>query len=190
MKFDWDSLTSAMNGCSRCGLCQARSRVVPGEGSVNATLMVIGEGPGFEEDKQGRPFVGPAGQLLDRMLASVDIRREDVYICNVVKCRPPNNRVPSEDEANACLPYLRAQFALIRPKVILCLGATAARYVCDPHVRITRDRSKWVEKKGVWILPTYHPAALLRDAGKKREAWEDMQQLRARLNEIERADSL
>lgn len=186
----WEALETAISVCRRCGLCGARTLAVPGEGSRSARLMVVGEGPGFEEDRQGRPFVGPAGQLLDKMLAAVGIRREDVYICNVVKCRPPGNRVPTDEEAGACMPYLRAQYSLLRPEVILCLGATAAKHLCDPEMRITRDRGKWIEKKGVWMLPTYHPAALLRDASKKRDAWEDMKALRAKLDEIERAESL
>ena len=132
----------------------------------------------------GRPFVGRAGQLLDKMIGAIGFRREEVYIANVVKCRPPNNRTPEESEADACLPYLRVQFALIRPKIIVCLGATAAKYIYDPNVRITRDRGVWKEKKGVWILPTYHPAALLRDESKKREAWEDMQKLKQKYDEI------
>lgn len=114
----------------------------------------------------------------------IDIKREDVYIANVVKCRPPGNRTPEPSEAAACLPYLRAQFALIRPGIIVCLGATAARYVYDENVRITRDRGTWKQSKGIWILPTYHPAALLRDESKKREAWEDMKKLRQKYDEI------
>jgi DNA polymerase len=146
--------------------------------------MFIGEGPGREEDLQGRPFVGPAGQLLDKMLAAIGMERGEVYIANIVKCRPPQNRVPTDEEAQACLPYLRAQTGLIKPRIIVCLGATAAMYVYDPNVRITRERGIWKEKKGVWILPTYHPAALLRDPDKKREAWADMQALRAKREEL------
>lgn len=120
------TLWNEIHGCEKCGLCATRTLVVPGEGNPHAKLMFIGEGPGREEDLQGRPFVGPAGQLLDKMIAAIDMRREDVYICNVVKCRPPGNRVPEENEALSCLPYLRAQFVLVQPKVIVCLGATAA----------------------------------------------------------------
>jgi DNA polymerase len=146
--------------------------------------MFVGEGPGRSEDEAGRPFVGEAGRLLDKMLAAIGLDRKDVYIANIVKCRPPANRVPAEEEASACLPYLRAQFALIRPKVLVCLGATSAKYLYDADVRITRDRGVWRQKKGVWILPTYHPAALLRDPSKKREAWEDLKSLRQKLSEI------
>ena len=177
-------LYSEINGCQKCRLCEQRTNIVIGEGDPKATIMFIGEGPGRDEDLSGRPFVGRAGQLLDKMIGAIGFRREEVYIANVVKCRPPNNRTPEESEADACLPYLRVQFALIRPKIIVCLGATAAKYIYDPNVRITRDRGVWKEKKGVWILPTYHPAALLRDESKKREAWEDMQKLKQKYDEI------
>ena len=183
-KYYWKELYSEINGCQECRLCEQRTNIVIGEGDPKATIMFIGEGPGRDEDLSGRPFVGRAGQLLDKMIGAIGFRREEVYIANVVKCRPPNNRTPEESEADACLPYLRVQFALIRPKIIVCLGATAAKYIYDPNVRITRDRGVWKEKKGVWILPTYHPAALLRDESKKREAWEDMQKLKQKYDEI------
>lgn len=183
-KYYWKELYSEINDCQKCRLCEQRTNIVIGEGDPKATIMFIGEGPGRDEDLSGRPFVGRAGQLLDKMIGAIGFRREEVYIANVVKCRPPNNRTPEESEADACLPYLRVQFALIRPKIIVCLGATAAKYIYDPNVRITRDRGVWKEKKGVWILPTYHPAALLRDESKKREAWEDMQKLKQKYDEI------
>ena len=183
-KYYWKELYSEINSCQKCRLCEQRTNIVIGEGDPKATIMFIGEGPGRDEDLSGRPFVGRAGQLLDKMTGAIGFRREEVYIANVVKSRPPNNRTPEESEADACLPYLRVQFALIRPKIIVCLGATAAKYIYDPNVRITRDRGVWKEKKGVWILPTYHPAALLRDESKKREAWEDMQKLKQKYDEI------
>lgn len=183
-RYDWKELYDSMDGCTGCRLCEKRHSIVIGEGNPNADIMFIGEGPGREEDETGRPFVGAAGRLLDKMLAAIDLKREDVYIANIVKCRPPGNRTPELSEAEACLPYLRAQFALIRPKIIVCLGATAARYVYDEGVRITRDRGVWKESKGVWILPTYHPAALLRDESKKHEAWEDMKKLRQKYDDI------
>lgn len=183
-KYYWKELYSEINGCQKCRLCEQRTNIVIGEGDPKATIMFIGEGPGRDEDLSGRPFVGRAGQLLDKMIGAIGFRREEVYIANVVKCRPPNNRTPEESEADACLSYLRVQFALIRPKIIVCLGATAAKYIYDPNVRITRDRGVWKDKKGVWILPTYHPAALLRDESKKREAWEDMQKLKQKYDEI------
>ena len=182
----WEELESALGQCERCGLCQRRTHVVPGEGTRNADVMFIGEGPGQVEDETGRPFVGPAGQLLDRMLAAIGLDRTQVYIANIVKCRPPGHRVPGDDEAAACIPYLREQFRLIRPKILVCLGRTAAMHIIRPDIRITRERGIWVEKKGTWILPTYHPSALLRDETnmKKREAWADMKSLRMKMQEL------
>lgn len=183
-EFTWDMLECMVKECTRCPLCKGRTHAVLGEGNPRAALLCIGEGPGAQEDAQGRPFVGPAGKLLDRMLAAIDLPREQVYIANVVKCRPPGNRNPAPEEAAACLPYLRAQVYLIRPKVILLLGATAAKYTLDENIRITRDRGQWTYRGGAWMLATYHPAALLRDASKKVEAWEDMQAVRDKLAQI------
>ncbi len=183
-RFDWKELYEEIDGCRKCRLCERRTNIVIGEGNPKADIMFIGEGPGREEDETGRPFVGPAGRLLDKMIGAIDLKREDVYIANVVKCRPPGNRVPEPSEADACLPYLRAQFALIRPKIIVCLGATAARHIYDENIRITRGRGTWKQVKGIWMLPTYHPAALLRDESKKREAWEDMKKLRQKYDDI------
>ncbi len=180
MQLTWEMLAGAVAACENCGLCRTRTHTVFGEGNRNSDIVFVGEGPGYEEDKQGRPFVGPAGHLLDKMLAAISFSRQDVYIANIVKCRPPQNRVPTEEEAAACLDYLRAQIALIRPKIIVCLGATAARHVYSRDIRITRERGVWKESKGVSILPTYHPAALLRDESKKHDAWADMQAIRAR----------
>ena len=181
----WTRLEAAVADCRGCRLAHTRRHTAFGEGNRAAQVLLVGEGPGREEDLQGRPFVGPAGRLLDRMLAAVGLDRETVYIANVVKCRPPGNRNPEPDEAAACLPYLRAQYALLRPEIVVCLGAVAARYLCDPGIRITRDRGRWREKGGVWFLPTYHPAALLRDESKKREAWLDLQALAAKIKELE-----
>ncbi len=185
MQVSWDSLHAEIEACQKCELCRRIHHKVPGQGDGNADLMFIGEGPGADEDMQGLAFVGAAGQLLTKMIAAIGMTREQVYICNVVKCRPPQNRVPLPEEAEACLPYLRAQFSLVRPKVIVLLGATAARAVLGDQIRITRDRGKWTEKKGVWFMPTYHPAALLRDESKKRDAWHDFQAVQLKLEELE-----
>ena len=187
MQVSWDSLHAAIEACDKCGLCRQIRHKVPGQGDGNADLMFIGEGPGEEEDRQGLAFVGAAGQLLTKMISAIDMTREQVYICNVVKCRPPRNRVPEPEEAAACLPFLRAQFSLVRPRVIVLLGATAARAVLGDQTRITRDRGRWVEKKGVWFMPTYHPAALLRDESKKRDAWHDLKAVQAKLRELNAA---
>lgn len=187
MEVSWDSLHGQIAACEKCALCRQIHNKVPGQGSGEAELMFIGEGPGADEDMQGLAFVGRAGQLLTKMIAAMGMDREEVYICNVVKCRPPQNRTPTPEEAAACMPYLRAQFALVRPKVIVLLGATAARAVLGDQIRITRDRGVWVEKKGVWFMPTYHPAALLRDESKKKDAWHDLQSVREKLKELTNA---
>ena len=184
MNTSWPTLTQEVFSCEKCRLAVTRQNVVLGEGDLHAPLMFIGEGPGQQEDQTGRPFVGAAGQLLDRMLAAIGLKREQVYICNIVKCRPPQNRVPEPDERAACLPHLRAQVALVRPKVIVCLGSTPARALLGDDIRITRDRGVWHLKKGVWFMPTYHPAALLRDADKKRPAWTDFKAIRDKLVEL------
>ncbi len=164
--------------CEKCNLCKTRTNVVFGEGNVRSIIMFVGEGPGHDEDMQGRPFVGRAGQLLTKMIESIGLKRQDVYIANIVKCRPPNNRVPYPEEAAACLPYLRNQVAIVMPKIIVCLGATAGKYIIDENIRITRDRGIWTVKGCFNMIATYHPAALLRDPDKKIEAWEDLKKIR------------
>ena len=143
-----------------------------------------GEGPGEQEDLQGRAFVGAAGKLLDKMLASIGLDRTQVYIGNVVKCRPPHNRDPRPEEQTACLPFLRAQLLLVQPKIIVCLGRIAAQAIIRPDFRITREHGIWVERVGYWMTATYHPAALLRDPDKKRDAYEDLKKIRAKLDEL------
>ena len=187
MKVSWDSLHEAIERCEQCGLCRDIHHKVPGQGNPGAKLMLIGEGPGYEEDQSGLAFVGPAGQLLTRMLGSIGLTREEVYICNIVKCRPPRNRTPEPEEAAACLPFLRMQFALVRPKMILLLGATAGRYTLGENFRVTRDRGRFVQKNGIWFMPTYHPSALLRDetGQKKRESWQDLKAVREQLSKCQ-----
>ncbi|NLF17295.1 MAG: uracil-DNA glycosylase, partial [Lentisphaerae bacterium] len=166
--------------CRRCPLCQERTQTVFGEGPADAELMFIGEAPGRDEDLQGRPFVGAAGQLLTRMIEAMQFSRDEVYIANIVKCRPPRNRVPDPAEAAACLPYLRRQIALIRPKVIVTLGATPLLYLLG-KTGITRVRGQWAEIDGIPTLPTYHPAFLLRAPERKAEVWEDLKAVMVRL---------
>ena len=185
MRVSWSSLLAEVRDCEKCGLCRGRLNTVPGEGDPAADLMFIGEGPGAEEDRLGRPFVGRSGELLTKMIHAIGLERSEVYICNVVKCRPPGNRNPDPVEAEACLPYLRAQVALVRPKVIALLGRVACQYTLREQISITRDHGRWFERKGVWMMPTFHPAALLRDPAKKREAWEDFQKLRDKLREVQ-----
>ncbi len=172
-----DELRPIALGCRRCPLAETRHNVVFGEGDPHAKLMFIGEGPGYDEDMQGRPFVGKAGQLLNKMIAAMQFQREEVYIANVVKCRPPGNRVPTPDEAVACIGYLKKQIELIRPEVIVLLGATAVNFLLGKREGITRLRGKWLGFNGIPVMPTFHPAYLLRQESAKRDAWADLQQV-------------
>ncbi|NLF27705.1 MAG: uracil-DNA glycosylase [Clostridiales bacterium] len=185
MRTSWGTLLSEIRDCERCGLCRGRLNTVPGEGNPNADLMFIGEGPGAEEDRLARPFVGRSGEMLTRMIHAIGLERSDVYIANVVKCRPPGNRNPEPQEAQACLPYLRQQVALIKPKVVALLGKVACRWTLNEEIFITRDHGRWFERRGVWFMPTFHPSALLRDPSKKRDAWGDFKKLREKLNEVQ-----
>ena len=187
MRVSWAELSEALTDCQKCRLCEGRNHIVPGEGNPTAQIMFIGEGPGQEEDRLGRPFVGRSGDLLTRMIHAIGIERSEVYICNIVKCRPPRNRNPEPDEAAACLNYLRAQVALVKPKIVVLLGKVACQYTLKEEVFITRDHGKWYERKGTWFMPTFHPSALLRDPTKKRDAWDDFQKIRAKLNELNAA---
>ena len=189
-QISWELFDRQVAACRMCGLCEGILNKVPGQGDRQSPLMFIGEGPGQVEDEEGLAFVGPAGQLLTRMLAAVEIPRDRVYICNIVKCRPPHNRVPTPEEAEACKLHLRMQVALVKPKVIVLLGSTAAKNTLGEEIRITRDRGRWFNRKGTWMMPTYHPSALLRDPSKKREAWADMQSLRDKLIEIGAYDAV
>ena len=167
--------------CRRCPLAATRTNVVFGEGDPHAKLMFVGEGPGADEDRQGRPFVGRAGQLLDRMIAAMHLKREEVYIANVVKCRPPGNRVPTPEEALRCIGYLERQIAFVRPQVIVLLGATATSFLLKRSEGITKLRGLWLDYRGIPVMPTFHPAFLLRQESAKREAWHDLQQVMAKL---------
>ena len=180
----WELFERQVDACALCPLHRQIRHKVPGQGDRQAPLMLIGEGPGQVEDEEGLAFVGPAGQLLTRMLEAIQLPRDRVYICNIVKCRPPFNRVPTPEEADACRIHLRMQTWLVRPKVIVLLGSTAAKALLNPEIRITRERGIWTERKGVWMMPTYHPSALLRDESKKAPAWEDMKSLRQKLIEL------
>lgn len=177
----WEQLELQCKACRRCGLAESRTNVVMGRGSKTAPVMFVGEGPGQQEDETGLPFVGRAGELLNLALDSLGFTEEEYYIANIVKCRPQNNRTPTEDECNKCLPFLRAQFALIRPKIIVCLGSVAAKWMIDKNVQISRIRGNWYSKKGTLFLATYHPAALLRDESKKIDMWEDLRKVKSKL---------
>jgi DNA polymerase len=167
--------------CRRCKLAPTRTHIVFGSGNPSAELVFVGEAPGFDEDQQGLPFVGRAGQLLTKIIESINLKREDVYICNVLKCRPPDNRNPESDEVAACNPFLRRQLAVIGPKVVCCLGTFAAQTVLQVAAPISKLRGKFFDMDGIRVIATFHPAYLLRSPEKKREVWEDMKQIRAEL---------
>lgn len=171
--------------CRRCGLCETRHSVVFGQGTAHAEVMLVGEGPGANEDEQGLPFVGKSGQLLDHYLEAVDLSRDkNVYIANIVKCRPPQNRDPLPEESAACMPWLRQQFQLIRPKIVVCLGRVAAQRMLDPGFSISRDHGKFFDKQGTLFMATYHPAALLRYPDNKPAVFGDFVALRQKITEV------
>ena len=180
----WDELQNACKGCRNCRLCNTRTNVVFGVGKQNADIMFIGEGPGEQEDLQGIPFVGAAGQLLDDMLSIIDLNRKNTYIANIVKCRPPRNRDPEPDEQEACSAYLRDQIALVKPSIIVCLGRVAAKSLIDPNFRITQQHGMWFCDNGIWMTAIYHPSALLRDPSKRPETFMDLLEIRAKLKEV------
>lgn len=181
---DWQNLEAQCLQCRGCVLCETRINVVFGVGRRDADVMFIGEGPGEQEDLKGEPFVGPAGKLLDDMLSIIDLDRENSYIANIVKCRPPGNRDPKEDEQNACIDYLRNQVALIQPKIIVCLGRIAAMKIIRPDFRITREHGTWIERNGIWMTAIYHPSALLRDLNKRPDTFEDLLSIREKIKEL------
>ncbi|MGE4233775.1 MAG: uracil-DNA glycosylase family protein [Bacteriovoracia bacterium] len=172
-----EEVSAELGDCSRCKLCKTRNNIVFGEGNPKAKLMFVGEGPGEQEDLQGRPFVGRAGQLLDKIIQAMGLKREDVYIGNVVKCRPPNNRVPEPDEVEECKPFLVRQIHAIKPTVIVALGATALKHLYSDELKITKVRGTFLEYEGIKLMPTYHPAFLLRNPPAKKDVWEDMQKV-------------
>ncbi len=180
----WTELKQACAYCHGCGLCETRHNVVFGIGNEQADIVFVGEGPGEQEDLKGEPFVGPAGKLLDDMLSIIDLdRKVNCYICNIVKCRPPRNRDPLETEQDACIGFLYDQLALVKPKVIVCLGRIAAKRLIDPDFRITRQHGQWTEKDGVFYTAIYHPSALLRDVSKRPETFVDLLNIRNKLKE-------
>ena len=182
---DWETLKTDCLACQRCPLHTTRHNVVFGQGVENAEVLFVGEGPGQSEDEQGLPFVGRSGQLLDKYLFAIDLdRKKNCYIANIVKCRPPHNRDPLETEQDACIGYLRNQVALVKPKIIVCLGRIAAKRLIDADYRITRQHGQWVERNGVWMTAIYHPSALLRDVSKRPETFDDLLAIRTKIREI------
>lgn len=172
-----EEIENEVKKCTKCKLCTTRKNTVFGQGNINADIMFIGEGPGADEDEQGLPFVGKAGKLMEQAFIGIGIKREDIYIANIVKCRPPQNRTPEYDEINCCIDYLKNQIKIIKPKIIVLLGNTALKSVFGEEYSITKTRGKWLEKRGIKYMPTYHPAALLRDESKKIDFWNDLKQI-------------
>ena len=182
---DWKTLEESCRGCTACPLAATRKNVVFGVGNPAAEVLFVGEGPGANEDEQGEPFVGRAGQLLDKMLAAVGLSRQhNIYIANMVKCRPPQNRDPLPEEQDACLHWLKAQTALLRPKILVCLGRVAACRLIAPDFKVTRQHGEFFEKKGMLLMGTLHPAALLRTPSQKPDAFEDFLKLREKIGEV------
>lgn len=178
----WEELESTCQACTKCDLHKTRTKCVFGAGSRNAKLMFVGEAPGEKEDLSGIPFVGAAGQLFDKYLSAVDIKREDVYIANMLKCRPPKNRDPQPAEQDMCIGYLREQVRLIRPALIVCLGRISAMRLIKPDFKITAEHGQWVERGGFKMCAVYHPSLLLRDARKKEDMLTDMKSVKAMLD--------
>ncbi len=184
-RLDWEQLEQACRSCQRCALADGRHNVVFGVGPRDAEVMCIGEGPGENEDLQGEPFVGRGGKLLDDMLELIDLdRSRNVYIANIVKCRPPQNRDPLNTEQDACIGYLRNQVALIRPKIIVCLGRVAAMRLIREDLKISREHGQWTEKSGVWMTALYHPAAILRDPSKRPVTFDDLKSLQSKIRQV------
>ncbi len=181
---EWNELREACLSCERCALSETRTNVVFGAGSADAEIMFIGEGPGEQEDKKGEPFVGRAGKLLDEMLAIIDLDRTNIYIANMVKCRPPRNRDPLTIEKDACLVWLREQTRLIRPKIIVCLGRIAAVSIIREDFKISQEHGQWTQRDGVWITALYHPAALLRDPRRRPETFDDLKAIQRKIREV------
>ena len=177
---NWEELEKSINNCDKCKLCNNRTNIVFGVGNKKARIMFIGEGPGADEDRLGEPFVGKAGQLMNKAFEGIGIARNDVYIANIVKCRPPQNRVPEKDEASSCIDYLRNQVMLIKPEIIVLLGSTALKNILGDNHSITKERGQWIEIKDIAYMPTWHPAALLRDETKKIQFWKDLKLVKKR----------
>ena len=181
---NWEELEKSIVNCQKCKLFNGRTNIVFGVGNKNADIMFIGEGPGADEDRLGKPFVGKAGKLMNLALDAIGLKREDIYIANVVKCRPPQNRNPEIDEASACLNYLRNQVILVKPKIIVLLGSVALQNILGKEYKITASRGKWIEQRGILYMPTWHPAALLRDESKKINFINDLKQVLAKEKEV------
>lgn len=182
---EWDSLKNDVLTCQRCSLFEKRNHVIFGEGNPDAEILIIGEGPGQQEDLEGRPFIGPSGQLLDKIFEACNFTREKhLFITNIVRCRPPENRKPTTEEAAECMPWLISQISMIRPEIIVLLGATALKFMAGPDYKISRDHGKWMEVLGIDAMPVYHPSALLRKPSLKSDAWKDFKEIVFKYREL------
>ncbi len=180
-----EEVENLVKRCTKCALCKNRTNTVFADGNESAKIMFIGEGPGADEDREGVPFVGKAGKLMNEALKGIGLKREEIYISNIVKCRPPGNRTPFKEEAMACLDYLRNQVVLVNPKIVVLLGNTTLKNVLGEEYSITASRGRWIEKKGIKYMPTFHPAALLRDETKKIDFWQDLEIVKEELENID-----
>jgi DNA polymerase len=185
VKMDWKDLEEGCKECNKCSLCNTRNNIVIGRGNKNADLMFVGEAPGENEDLEGRPFVGAAGKLLDKYLLAVDFPDDSYYICNILKCRPPNNRNPLPEEIQACMGFLREQTKLVKPKIIVCLGKVAASTIIKPDFSMTREHGKWFKKGNFLMCGIYHPSAILRDTTKRQVMFEDLESIFERLKDLD-----
>lgn len=181
---NWEELEAACRACRECSLCETRTNLVFGDGRHDAEVLFIGEGPGEQEDLQGKPFVGRSGQLLDKMLLAIGLDRSKIYIANIVKCRPPKNRDPLPEEQDKCIDWLRNQVKIMKPKIIVCLGRISGMRIIKPDLKITREHGQWTERGGVYMMATLHPAALLRNPSQKPEAFKDFLALRDKIREV------
>lgn len=182
--YTWEEIENYVNNCRRCPLCETRKRAVMGRGSHQAQIMFIAEAPGEKENQAGIPFIGPAGQLFDKLLKGCGLSREEIYITNILKCHPPYNREPKEEEKEKCFPYLCYETYLLKPRIIVCLGRVAAQRLIDPGFRITRQHGEWIERKGYYLTAIYHPSALLRDPDKLETTKEDFCKIVQKRDEI------
>lgn len=183
--YTWEQIEEMIQRCNRCSLSQIRNNPVIGQGDKKTKLMFVAEAPGAQEDQQGIPFVGPAGRVLDVLLTSAGLKRQNIYLTNIIKCHPPGNRDPLQEEQEACLPFLKCETQLLHPPIIICLGRIAAQRLIDPQYKITKQHGRWIHRKGYWLTAIYHPSAILRDPSKLEDAKKDFQIIINKLNELE-----
>lgn len=183
--YTWEQIEEMIQQCNRCSLSQSRKKPVMGRGDKKANIMFVAEAPGVQEDQQGIPFVGPAGRVFDVLLTSAGLKRQDIYLTNIIKCHPPGNRDPYPAEQEACMSFLKCETQLLHPPIIVCLGRIAAQRLIEPHYKITQQHGRWIHRKGYWLTAVYHPSAILRDPAKLEDAKKDFQTIIAKMRELE-----